>query len=114
MNLRSTYDPGPQNRLSWPTWTQAVQHAGSEAIELAKGLLSDRQTHVVYQPASNELRNLRELLRLTEREVAAVGSLSPGRRCGRWDSAASWSSTWCRGRSGGSWIRSQEQERGPA
>jgi hypothetical protein len=33
---------------------------------------------VVYQQASNELRNLRELLQLTEREVAAVGSLSPG------------------------------------
>jgi hypothetical protein len=56
----------------------SVGDAGSEAIELAKGLLSDSQTRAVYQQASNELRNLRELLQLTEREVAAVGSLSPG------------------------------------
>jgi type IV secretory pathway VirB4 component len=56
----------------------SVGDAGSEAIELAKGLLSDSQTRVVYQQASNELGNLRELLQLTEREVAAVSSLSPG------------------------------------
>ncbi len=32
----------------------------------------------MYQQASNELQNLRELLQLTDREVAAVGGLSPG------------------------------------
>jgi type IV secretory pathway VirB4 component len=56
----------------------SVADAGSEAIELAKGLLSDSQTRVIYQQASNELGNLRELLQLTEREVAAVSGLSPG------------------------------------
>jgi hypothetical protein len=56
----------------------SVGDAGSEAIELAKGLLSDSQTRVVYQQASNELQNLRELLQLTDREVAAVSGLSPG------------------------------------
>lgn len=45
---------------------------------LAKGLLSDSQTRVVYQHASNELQGLREVLQLTEREVAAVGGLPPG------------------------------------
>jgi len=40
----------------------SVGDAGSEAIELAKGLLSDSQTRVVYQQASNELPGLRELL----------------------------------------------------
>ena len=48
----------------------SVGDAGSEAIELAKGLLSDSQTRVVYQQASNELGNLRELLQLNAREVA--------------------------------------------
>jgi len=56
----------------------SVGCAASEAIELAKGLLSDSQTRVVYQQACNELENLRELLQLTEREVAAVSGLSPG------------------------------------
>jgi type IV secretory pathway VirB4 component len=56
----------------------SVGDAGSEAIELAKGLLSDSQTRVVYQQASNELGNMRELLQLNEREVAAVSGLSPG------------------------------------
>ncbi len=56
----------------------SVGDAGSEAIELAKGLLSDSQTRVVYQQASNELGNLRDLLQLTDREVGAVSGLSPG------------------------------------
>jgi len=56
----------------------SVGDAGSEAIELAKGLLSDSQTRVIYQQASNELGKLREPLQLTEREVAAVSGLSPG------------------------------------
>ncbi len=56
----------------------SVGDAGSEAIELAKGLLSDSETRVIYQQASNELHNLRELLGLTDKEVAAVGGLRPG------------------------------------
>jgi len=52
---------------------------------------------VIYQQASNELGNLRALLQLNEREVAAASSLSPAWRSGRWGSARSWSSTWCRG-----------------
>ncbi len=56
----------------------SVGDAGSEAIELAKGLLSDSQTRVVYQQASNELQSQRDLLQLTERQVAAVSGLQPG------------------------------------
>jgi hypothetical protein len=56
----------------------SVGDAGSEAIELAKGLLSDSQTRVVYQQASNELGGLRELLQLTDKEVASVSALRPG------------------------------------
>ena len=56
----------------------SIGNAGSEAIELAKGLLSDSQTRVVYQQASNELGGLRELLQLTDKEVAAVSALRPG------------------------------------
>ena len=33
---------------------------------------------MVYQQASNELQSLRELLQLSEREVAAVSGLAPG------------------------------------
>jgi type IV secretory pathway VirB4 component len=56
----------------------SVADAGSETIELARGLLSDSQTRVIYQQASNELRGLRDLLQLTDTEVSAVGSLAPG------------------------------------
>ena len=49
-----------------------------EYRKLFQGLLSDSQTRVIYQQASNELGNLRELLQLNAREVAAVGGLSPG------------------------------------
>ena len=56
----------------------SVGDAGSEAIELARGLLSDSQTRVVYQQASNELQGLRELLQLTDKEVTAVSGLHPG------------------------------------
>jgi hypothetical protein len=41
-------------------------------------LLSDSQTRVVYQQASNELRGLRDPLQLTDTEVSAVDSLAPG------------------------------------
>jgi type IV secretory pathway VirB4 component len=56
----------------------SVADAGSETLELARGLLSDSQTRVVYQQASNELSGLRDLLQLTDTEVSAVGSLAPG------------------------------------
>ncbi len=56
----------------------AIGDAGSEEIELARGLLSDSETRVIYQQPSNELKGLRELLQLSEAEVSRVSTLPPG------------------------------------
>jgi type IV secretory pathway VirB4 component len=56
----------------------AIGDAGSEEIELAKGLLSDSETRVIYQQPSNELSGLRQLLQLSEAEVSRVSGLPPG------------------------------------
>ena len=61
-----------------PTLRDVLEALFEPGAELVKRLLSDSQTRVIYQQASNELGNLRELLQLNAREVAAVSGLSPG------------------------------------
>jgi type IV secretory pathway VirB4 component len=57
----------------------AAGQQGSEQVELARGLLSDSATQVIYQQPPDQVELTRELLRLTPAEVEAVGSLQRGR-----------------------------------
>ena len=50
----------------------------SEQVRLARGLLSDSETKVIFRQAPAELALVRDLCRLNERETAVVGSLAKG------------------------------------
>ncbi len=56
----------------------ATGTAGSEQVELAKGLLSDSSTQVIYQQPSSELEQTRQVLRLSEAEAQEVLYLPRG------------------------------------
>ena len=56
----------------------ATGTAGSEQVELAKGLLSDSATQVIYQQPSAELEQTRQVLRLSEAEAHEVLYLPRG------------------------------------
>ena len=56
----------------------AAGAAGSEQVELARGLLSDSETRVVYNQPPGELAAVRELLGLSSREVELVSTLGMG------------------------------------
>ncbi|MGC8472176.1 MAG: ATP-binding protein [Acidimicrobiales bacterium] len=57
---------------------QAVGTAGSEQVGLAKGLLADSETRVVYGQAPGEVTAARELLSLSETEAETVPQLRRG------------------------------------
>jgi hypothetical protein len=59
----------------------ATGTAGSEQVELAKGLLSDSSTQVIYQQPSSELEQTRQVLRLSEAEARSCSLVRPPRRC---------------------------------
>ena len=50
----------------------------SEQVRLARGLLSDSETKVIFRQAPAELALVRDLCRLNERETAIVASLPNG------------------------------------
>lgn len=56
----------------------AAGDAGSEQVALAKGLLSDTETRIVYAQPDGELAATAELLGLGDTERATVGSLPRG------------------------------------
>ncbi|HLH69885.1 MAG TPA: ATP-binding protein [Candidatus Dormibacteraeota bacterium] len=56
----------------------AAGTAGSEQVELARGLLRDAATQVIYQQPAAELDQLRQVLHLSEAEVREVLSLPRG------------------------------------
>jgi hypothetical protein len=57
---------------------QAVGAAGSEQVGLAKGLLADSETRVVYGQAPGEVAAARELLSLSETEAEVLPQLRRG------------------------------------
>ena len=52
---------------------------GSEAVAVARGLLSDTETHVVHGMPASEVAATKELLALTDTEAEIVGRLPRGR-----------------------------------
>src|SRR5207247_11154704 len=57
---------------------EAAGGRDSEQVRLARGLLSDSETKVIFRQPPAELALVRELCRLSEREMAIVGSLPKG------------------------------------
>jgi type IV secretory pathway VirB4 component len=57
---------------------EAAGGRDSEQVRLARGLLSDSETKVIFRQASDELPLVREMCQLSERETAIVGSLPKG------------------------------------
>lgn len=57
---------------------RAVGATGSEQARLAEGLLSDSETHVLYQQPADVVRDSRELLRLTDAEADLLRRLRRG------------------------------------
>ena len=57
---------------------EAAGGRDSEQVRLARGLLSDSETKVIFRQPPAELPLVRELCQLSERETAIVGSLSKG------------------------------------
>lgn len=57
----------------------AVGDEGSEAVALARGLLADTSTRVVYRQEPDQMQATAALLGLTDVETAAVPSLTQGR-----------------------------------
>ena len=51
--------------------------AGTEQVEIAKGLLADTETHVVFGQSTSEVERARDLFQLNEAEAEAVPSLQP-------------------------------------
>jgi type IV secretory pathway VirB4 component len=56
----------------------AAGEAGSEQVQLAKGLLEDSETRVIYRQSPGELEQARELLGLTQTEINEVPALERG------------------------------------
>jgi hypothetical protein len=57
-------------------------HAGSEQVQLARGLLADSETRVIHSLRPEEVIATRTLLDLTEVEAEVVGALPQG--CALW------------------------------
>ena len=57
---------------------EAAGGRDSEQVKLARGLLSDSQTKVIFRQPPSELALVRELCRLSEREMAVVAGLPKG------------------------------------
>jgi len=57
---------------------EAAGGRDSEQVRLARGLLTDSQTKVIFRQASDELPLVREMCQLSERETAIVASLPKG------------------------------------
>ena len=57
---------------------EAAGGRDSEPVRLARGLLSDSETKVIFRQAPGELALVRELCQLSERETAIVAGLSKG------------------------------------
>jgi hypothetical protein len=57
---------------------EAAGGRDSEQVKLARGLLTDSQTKVIFRQAPDELRLVRELCQLSERETAIAGSPPKG------------------------------------
>jgi len=57
---------------------EAAGGRDSEQVKLARGLLSDSQTKVIFRQPAAELALVRELCRLSERETAVVAGLPKG------------------------------------
>ena len=57
---------------------EAAGGRDSEQVKLARGLLSDSQTKVIFRQPAAELALVRELCRLSEREAAVVAGLPKG------------------------------------
>ena len=57
---------------------EAAGGRDSEQVKLARGLLSDSQTKVIFRQPPAELALVRELCRLGEREAAVVAGLPKG------------------------------------
>jgi type IV secretory pathway VirB4 component len=55
----------------------AAGSAGSEQVEIAKGLLADTDTHVIFGQSTAEVEKARDLFQLNEAEAEAVPSLQP-------------------------------------
>src|SRR6266542_2679872 len=56
----------------------AAGDAGSEQVQLAKGLLEDSETRVIYRQSPGEVEQARELLGLTQTEVDEIPLLERG------------------------------------
>jgi hypothetical protein len=56
----------------------AAGDAGSEQVQLAKGLLEDSETRVIYRQSPGEVEQARELLGLTQTEVEQIPTLERG------------------------------------
>ena len=61
---------------------EAAGGRDSEQVQLARGLLSDSETKVIFRQDPAELALVREMCRLSERETAIVSSLPKG--CALW------------------------------
>jgi hypothetical protein len=57
---------------------EATGGRDSEQVRLARGLLSDSETKVIFRQAPAELALVRDLCRLSERETAIVAGLPKG------------------------------------
>ena len=55
----------------------AAGNAGSEQVEIARGLLADTETHVIFGQSTAEVEQARELFQLNEAEAEAVPGLQP-------------------------------------
>jgi type IV secretory pathway VirB4 component len=55
----------------------AAGSAGSEQVEIAKGLLADTDTHVIFGQSTAEVEKARDLFQLNEAEAEAVPGLQP-------------------------------------
>ena len=56
----------------------AAGHAGSEQVQLARGLLEDSETRVIYRQPPGELEAARALFGLTQTEVETIPTLERG------------------------------------
>ena len=56
----------------------AAGDSGSEQVQLAKGLLEDSETRVIYRQSPGEVEQARELLGLTQTEVEQIPMLERG------------------------------------
>ena len=78
----------------------AAGDEGSEQVRLARGLLADVETKIVYGQPPSEVESARSLLGLSDTEAALLPRLPAGWRCGRSAAGRSSSSTGSAGPSG--------------